>query len=252
MRRPILAGNWKMNTDLSGAVELASTLGARLSDVADRDIVIIPPFPFLGAVCEAVEGSPIAVGAQNCHARESGAFTGEVSVSMIKSVKARFCIVGHSERRQYQAETDEECNEKIRALLSAGLTPIYCVGEGLKVREAGGTIDLVEGQIRGGLSGFSSEEAESLVVAYEPIWAIGTGKVATPEEAQEVHAHIRRVLASLFGEEAAGNVPVQYGGSVNPDNVDALMACSDIDGALVGGASLKAESFERIVRFKNT
>lgn len=250
IRRPIIAGNWKMNTDRDSAAALARRLALGLRKIGDRDVLVIPPFPFIEAVVRAVESSPILVGAQDCRAQASGAFTGDISVSMIKSVGAAFCLVGHSERRRHHGEDSALCAEKIGALLSQGLTPIYCVGESLDTREAGGALDLVETQLRQGLAGLSPQEGERMVMAYEPVWAIGTGRVATPEQAQEMHRHIRAVLAEIFGRETASRIRLQYGGSVKTDNVDQLMACPDIDGALVGGAALVAESFTRIVRFQ--
>ncbi|MCZ7582490.1 MAG: triose-phosphate isomerase [Deltaproteobacteria bacterium] len=248
MRRPIVAGNWKMHTDLASAVALAKAVRAELADESAVDVVLIPPFPFLAAVAEAVAGSPVGVGAQDCRAESAGAYTGDVSPPMIASTGAAFCVVGHSERREYHAETNAGCNAKIRALLAANLTPIYCVGERLDVREADGTLDLVETQVRAGLDGLSAAEAVKLVLAYEPVWAIGTGKVATPKQAQEVHAHIRSVLTDLFGADTADAVRVQYGGSVKADNARELLTRPDIDGALVGGASLRAFDFASIVR----
>ncbi len=250
MRRTILAGNWKMNTDLASARELAAALRASVGDIADRDVVLIPPFPFLDAVVREVAGSRIGVGAQECRPEPKGAFTGDVSIPMIASCGAKYCLVGHSERRQYHAETNAGCNAKVKALLAAGLTPIYCVGEALDVREAGGTLALVETQVREGLASLAPDDGARVVVAYEPVWAIGTGKVATPAQAQEVHAHIRAILADLFGAQVADGIRIQYGGSVTAENVDELMACPDIDGALVGGASLKADTFARIVNHR--
>lgn len=250
MRRTILAGNWKMNTDLASACDLARQLRAAVGDVDDRDVVLIPPAPFIEVVAREVAGSRIGVGAQEIRAEAKGAFTGDVSVPMIASCGATHGLVGHSERRQYHAETNAGCNAKVKALVAAGLTPIYCVGEPLEVREAGGTLALVETQVREGLAGLTAEQGARIVVAYEPVWAIGTGKVATPEQAQEVHAHIRGILADLFGAAAADGIRIQYGGSVTAENVDELMACPDIDGALVGGASLKADTFARIVNWR--
>jgi triosephosphate isomerase (TIM) len=250
MRRSILAGNWKMYTDLASALDLAKNLGAMVAGVTDRDVVVVPPFPFIEAVHRAVAGTTVKVGAQDCRAEKDGAFTGDVSIAMIRSAGAEYCLVGHSERREFHAETNALCNAKVKALLASGLTPIYCVGEKLDVREANGTLALVEKQVREGLEGLSAIDAQRVVVAYEPVWAIGTGKVSTPLQAQEVHAHIRSILKSIFGAETGEGMRIQYGGSVKADNVDDLMACPDIDGALVGGASLKADSFARIVKFQ--
>ena len=249
MRRYILAGNWKMYTDLDSAGTLARLLVEAVGDIKDRDIVLIPPYPFIESVAKIVKGSAIDVGAQECRAEDIGAFTGDVSASMIKSVGAKYCLVGHSERRQFHSETSESCNGKIKSLLLADITPIYCVGEKLDVREAHGATALIETQLREGLLGLSAEDLEKIVLAYEPVWAIGTGKVATPDQAQEIHAFIRKVLGDIYSADLAQAIRIQYGGSVKPDNVDDLMACPDIDGALVGGAALKAESFARIVKF---
>ncbi len=249
MRRYILAGNWKMYTDLNSAKALAQGLVKAVGET-DRDVVLIPPYPFIESVAAAVAGSAVDVGAQEIRAENEGAYTGDVSAAMVKSVGAKYGVVGHSERRQYYGETSGACNAKIRSLLAAGLTPIYCIGEKLEVREAGGTLDLIETQVREGLDGLDASDVGKMVLAYEPVWAIGTGKVATPDQAQEVHAFIRKILGELYDADLAQKVRIQYGGSVKPDNVDELMACPDIDGALVGGASLKVDSFARIVQFK--
>jgi len=243
-----MAGNWKMHLDLRGALHLATGLKRELADLADRDVVLFPPFPFLADVCDVVEGSSIEVGAQNVHPEAQGAFTGEVSAPMLASVGCRWVIVGHSERRDLFAEKDAFLNQKLRAALGAGLLPILCVGEHLDEREAGKARAVVEGQVRACLSGFRAEEMERITVAYEPVWAIGTGKTATPQQANEMHGVIRALLGELFGAPVASATRILYGGSVKPGNAKALMAEPDIDGALVGGASLKVEEFVAIVR----
>jgi len=250
MRKPFLAGNWKMYKDLKGALELVNGLKRKLADFEDVEIGLFPPALFLADVVDASLGTGFAVGAQNMHWEEKGAFTGEISAPMILSVGATHVIIGHSERRQYFGETDETVNKKMRAALKFGVRPIMCVGETLAEREAGQTLAVVSRQIKGGLRGISADEMEKVVVAYEPVWAIGTGKTATPAQAQEVHAAIRRLLTDLYGDDTAQGVRIQYGGSVKPDNVRSLMAQADIDGALVGGASLEIESFAAIVKFK--
>jgi len=248
MRRLLMAGNWKMHLDLRGALQLATGLKRALAELADRDVVLFPPFPFLADVCDVVEGSSIEVGAQNVHPEAQGAFTGEVSAPMLTSVGCRWVIVGHSERRDLFAEKDAFLNQKLRAALGAGLLPILCVGEHLDEREAGKARAVVEGQVRACLSGFRAEEMERITIAYEPVWAIGTGKTATPQQANEMHGVIRALLGELFGASVAHATRLLYGGSVKPGNAKALMAESDIDGALVGGASLKVEDFVAIVR----
>lgn len=250
MRRPLIAGNWKMFKTLDDVRVFADDFAAKVSDLTDRDMVICPPFVYIHTLVRAFETSPVRVGSQNVFFEDQGAFTGEISAPMLKSIGAEFAIIGHSERRQYFAETDETVNKRIRAALRAGLIPIVCVGEHLEDREQGKTFDVVATQIRNGLSGLDAEQARTLVVAYEPVWAIGTGKTATPEMAQEVHAYIRSIISDIFGSGLAGNMRILYGGSVKGENVDALMQQEDIDGALVGGASLDAASFDRIIRFK--
>ncbi len=253
-RRPILAGNWKMHGTIAEAIALATALRQALAaaDLAGRDVVLCPPFTAIEAVARVLARSQLAVGGQDCFWEPKGAFTGEVSAEMLREAGATVVIVGHSERRQYFGDTDETVSRKAAAALRAGLTPIVCVGERLEEREAGRTLDVVARQVTGGLGSLPGEAAEAgrVVVAYEPVWAIGTGRTATPAQAQDVHAAIRRLLRERFGPAAAAAVRIQYGGSVRPDNVDDLMAEPDIDGALVGGASLDASSFARIVRFK--
>jgi triosephosphate isomerase len=248
-RRPFVAGNWKMNTTVAEGVSLATELRSALAGLGDRvQVALAPPFTSLAAVGQALAGTPLELAAQNCHAAASGAFTGEVSVPMLADVGVRWVILGHSERRQYFQETDAVINRKASAVLQAGLGIIVCVGETLQEREAGKTLALVEGQLTGCLAGFDAALAARVVVAYEPVWAIGTGRTATSGQAQEVHAHLRSVLAGLWGAPIADQVRIQYGGSVKPDNAVELLSQPDIDGALVGGASLKASDFGAIVK----
>jgi len=234
----------------SAAQELVRALKGELNGITDRDIVVIPPFTSLGSCQTVLSGSRIALGAQDMFWEEEGAFTGEISPLMLLECGCTYCVIGHSERRTYFGETDDTVNKKVKSALSHGLTPICCIGENLDQREAGETFSIVEGQVRAGLDGLDKKQMGRVVIAYEPIWAIGTGRTATPEQANEAHAFIRGVLAGMFDQTVAEQVRIQYGGSVKPENCDALMAQSDIDGALVGGASLKAESFLRIVRFQ--
>ena len=246
---PLIAGNWKMHKTVAEAVALARELRGMVSMVRDQvEIAVCPPFTALSPVAKALEGSNIELGAQNCHWEPSGAFTGEVAAPMLAEIGCTFVVAGHSERRQYFGETDDTVNRRAKAALAHALSPIVCVGETLDEREAGRTLAVVERQVRGGLSGLTAQDSKKLVLAYEPVWAIGTGKVATAAQAQEVHAHIRRLLVELFGGAAATGVRIQYGGSVKPDNAAELMAQPDIDGALVGGASLKADDFSKIVK----
>ncbi len=251
-RRPILAGNWKLHGTLSEAAALARAVREAVAGADGRDVVLCPPFTAVAEVARALAGSPLAVGGQDCFWETKGAFTGEVSAPMLRDAGATYVILGHSERRQYFGETDEAVAKKAAAALKAGLVAIVCVGERLEEREAGRTLEVVGRQVAGSLAGLprADTEAGRLVVAYEPVWAIGTGRTATPAQAQEVHAAIRRLLAEHLGSAAAAAVRIQYGGSVKPDNIDTLMAEPDIDGALVGGASLDAAGFARIVRYK--
>ncbi len=250
MRKSLLAGNWKTIKTADEAASFAKDLSARVSDVRDRDILICPPYVYLQLLVNAFSGSPVKIGAQNVFWEDQGAFTGEISAPMLRSLDVSAGIIGHSERRQYFSETDETVNRRLKACLRAELLPIVCVGETLGEREAGKTIQVVKTQLSGGLNGLQAVDAGRIVIAYEPVWAIGTGKTATPEIAQEVHAAIRSHLAGLFGKDAAEDIRILYGGSVKADNIDALMAKADIDGALVGGASLDASSFERIIRYR--
>jgi triosephosphate isomerase len=247
---PIIAGNWKMNKTVSEAVELVRQLRTLLSGVKGVEVVVAPPFTALYAVCKEAEGSSIRPAAQNLFWEEKGAFTGEVSPVMLKDLGCQYVIIGHSERRQFFGETDETVNKRMKAALNHGLNPIFCVGETLREREENKTFLIIGSQLEGGLGGIAEKEMERVVVAYEPIWAIGTGKTATPEQAEEVHLFIRQKLEKLSSREISGEIRIQYGGSVTPENVKGLMSQKNIDGALVGGASLKADIFSKIVRFK--
>ncbi len=249
MRVPVIAGNWKMYKTAGEAAAFVRAFLPLVSDARGVEIVLAPPFPAIAAVAELVRGSGVSVSSQNVHFADEGAYTGEVSPRMVKDAGASHCIVAHSERRQYYAETDDSANRKVRAALAAGLTPIFCLGETLAQREAGETFDVIETQLLEGLKDIPAAEGPNVVVAYEPVWAIGTGRTATPEQAQEVHAFLRGRLKRLWGT-ASDSVRILYGGSVKPENIATLMSKEDIDGALVGGASLAAESFSRIVKFK--
>jgi len=249
MRRPILAANWKMYKTVGEAVAFVEAFLPQVRDLGDGvEVVLAPPFTALEAVGDALGGSPVKLAAQNVCAETEGAFTGEIAPRMLADVGCSYAIVGHSERRQLYGETDEAVARKAEALFRAGLRPIVWVGERLAEREAGRAFEVIERQLAGSLARVPEARAEELVLAYEPVWAIGTGRTATPEIAQEVHAFVREQLAKRFGE-AARRIRIQYGGSVKPDNVYALMAQQDVDGALVGGASLDPASFARIVRF---
>ena len=250
MRRPLLAGNWKMHLNIAEAVALAQGVAEAASGCADRDVMIAPPFTALAAVARALEGSQVILGAQNVAWEAQGAFTGEIAPPMLTDIGARMAIIGHSERRHIFGEDDAMINRRVRAALQFGLIPVLCLGETLEEREAGRTLAVLETQLRGGLKDVSAAQAEQVILAYEPVWAIGTGKTATTEQAQEAHAFLRDLLGKMYDKSLAEKVRVLYGGSVKPDNVDALMAQADIDGALVGGAALKIESFKRIVRFQ--
>jgi len=244
--KPFIAGNWKMHKTVQEAVELVRELRRAADTLQGVELVVIPPYPALSEVDRALEGSPIQLGAQNLFWENEGAFTGEVSGPMLRAVGCAYVVVGHSERRQYFGETDETVNRKIRAALAAGLVPIMCIGETLEERKNGDTLKKVETQLSEGLTGLEREEAERVIIAYEPIWAIGTGLTATPEEAQEVHAYIRGKLEENHGKETASCAIILYGGSVKPENAFSLVKERDINGALVGGASLKADSFAAI------
>ncbi len=248
-RVPLLAGNWKMYGTAPEAAALVGDLLALIGDVRDRDILIAPPFTALMSIAERIAGSRLLLAAQNLHWEAQGAFTGEISAAMLIAAGCTHVIVGHSERRQLFGDTDAMVARKTTAALQAGLTPIVCVGETLVEREAGTTMDVVRRQLSIGLADLSPDSVAATIIAYEPVWAIGTGRVATPEQAQEVHSALRAVLSGLAGPAVAAAVRILYGGSVKPDNVDALLRQPDLDGALVGGASLKATDFARIVRF---
>jgi triosephosphate isomerase len=248
MRKPFLAGNWKMNTNGIRSVDLASSIVRTLDDITTVDIAVCPPFVYLQSVARALSSSNISLGAQNVYFKDNGAFTGETSCQMLKDVCCTYVIIGHSERRHIIGETDELINEKIHAAISGGLLPIFCVGELLEQREAGRTREVVSGQIKKGLSGIRKEKIEAVTIAYEPVWAIGTGKTALPKQAQEVHEMIRGLIGQMYEETIAGNLRIQYGGSAKPANTAELMRCPDVDGLLIGGASLKANDFSAMVR----
>lgn len=246
MRKPFVAGNWKMNLDKAGSVGLAKGLVEKSFDES-VDVAIGVPFVYLDAVAKEISGSPIALASQNAYFEKSGAFTGETSCGMLTDIGCKFVILGHSERRHVLGETDEDVNKKVFAVLEAGLVPIVCVGETLEDREAGNTMAVIKSQFEGSFAGVSAEQMASVVIAYEPVWAIGTGKVASPEQAEEVHADLRKLMESSYNSEVADGVRIQYGGSVKPDNASELLSQPNIDGALVGGASLKADDFAAIV-----
>jgi triosephosphate isomerase len=246
----MLAGNWKMFGTRSEATALARALVQSVGQTVGREVVIAPPYTALEAVADVIKGSAIRLSAQNVHWEPKGAYTGDVSCAMLREAHCTHVIIGHSERRQYAAETDETVNLKLHAAVAAGFTPIVCVGETLSERDAGTTVSVIRRQVGGAFAGMGAAEFSKSVVAYEPIWAIGTGRTATPAQAEEVHAAIRKLMSDLVGNTVAATVRILYGGSVKPDNVDALMAEPDIDGALVGGASLDAASFTRIVQFQ--
>ena len=248
-RRTIVAGNWKMNLDRAKARDLATAVAARAAEAGTTELVLCPPAVYVETVATALGGSsPVALGAQNMHDQSSGAFTGEVAPPMLLDLGCRYVILGHSERRTLFGETDAVVNAKTRAALAAGLTPIVCVGETLEEREGGRTAAVVTTQVQASLAGLTPADLEKIVVAYEPVWAIGTGRVATPQQAQEVHALIRGLLGGLASPAVAAKVRIQYGGSVKPDNAADLAVQPDIDGALVGGASLKADDFLGIAK----
>ena len=247
MRTPLIAGNWKMFKTVREAVGFVTDLKARVAGLTGVEMVVAPAFPALHPVAAALDGSGIGVAAQDLHWEREGAFTGEVSAAMIRDAGAQWTIIGHSERRTLFGETDAAVNRKVRAAIAATLTPIVCIGETLQEREADRTLEVLDRQIKAGLDGVTGSELAALVMAYEPVWAIGTGRTATPAQAQQAHEHVRARLTQWFGQDAASRCRVLYGGSVKPDNIGALMAQPDVDGALVGGASLDAESFAKIV-----
>jgi triosephosphate isomerase len=247
-RKPIVAGNWKMNKTVAEAIDLATVIKRDLAGCKEVDVVLCPPFTALKAVSDVVSGTHIDLGAQNMHFEKSGAFTGEISAEMLREVYCHYVILGHSERRTFFGETDDIVNKKTKAALEGNLTPIVCVGETLAEREAGKTNDVVGTQTRGSLAGLTPRQLVETVIAYEPVWAIGTGKTATSAQAQEVHAFIRKVLAEISDEAVAQSVRIQYGGSVKASNARELFGMPDIDGGLIGGASLEARSFIEIVQ----
>jgi triosephosphate isomerase len=250
VRKPIIAGNWKMHKTTGEAVALAKELADLVSEVQDVEVVVCPTFTVLSSVKEVLKDSNVHLGAQNMHWEGKGAFTGEIAPAMLKDVGCQYVLIGHSERRQYFAETDETVNKKVKAALANDLIPVMCVGETLAERESGTTEKVVGTQVRGGLDQITPNEVAGMVIAYEPVWAIGTGKTATADDANAVCAFVRKTVSEMFGTEVAAKVRIQYGGSVKADNIKELMAKSDIDGALVGGAALDATGFGKIVNYK--
>ncbi len=248
MRRKIIAGNWKMNNDINGTINLISNLVKSLNNSENCDVIVCPPFTSLSEANSQIKNTVIKLGAQNMYFENEGAYTGEISAQMLKSAGCEFVILGHSERRAIFNESDSLINKKIKKAISSGLKPIFCVGESLEQREKGVMKDIIKTQVTEGLNDISAEEIKTLIIAYEPVWAIGTGRNATPEQAQEVHEFIRSLIKEKYSEEIADNMIIQYGGSVKPDNAKDLLSQKDIDGALVGGASLKADLFLGIIR----
>lgn len=247
MRKKIIAGNWKMNNDINESQKLVSGIISGLGSDDRCEVILCPSFTSLSEVNSLIKNTRIKLGAQNMFYEDSGAFTGEISASMLKSVGCEYVILGHSERRTIFGETDETINMKIRKAINSGLKVIFCIGETLSQRENGTTNDIVKSQILKGLNGITKEEMKSIIIAYEPIWAIGTGRTATPAQAQEVHAFIRELILEMYSEKVADELVIQYGGSVKPDNARELLSQTDIDGALIGGACLKADSFLSII-----
>lgn len=247
MRTKIVAGNWKMNKGVAEAIQLIEEIKQEVADVTRVEVVVCPPFTALQAAAEVCRGSNVKLGAQNIHWATAGAFTGEISATMLKEVGVEYAIIGHSERRQYFGETDDTVNKRTRAALEAGLIPIVCVGETLQERDSGEMEAVVIKQVKEGLAELGADLAR-VVIAYEPVWAIGTGRTATPAQAQEVHALIRRTLAEIAGGDVANKIRIQYGGSMKPDNAQELLGQPDIDGGLIGGAALAAESFAAIIK----
>jgi len=251
MRKYIIAGNWKMNLSLEEGYGLASEIKGMVTDeVSTRnvDVVLIPPYIHLAGIHNLIKDSVLKLGAQNCHHKSKGAFTGEISPVMLAHIGVSYVIIGHSERRQYNGEKETELAEKVNAALECGLTPIYCFGETLSQRELGIELTINESQVREGLFHLSEEEIKKVVLAYEPVWAIGTGKTATSDQAQEIHAFIRGILAEKYGEETAEEISILYGGSMKPENSKELLGCKDIDGGLIGGAALESRSFVEIIK----
>lgn len=247
MRRPFVAGNWKMNLNRADSESLARTIAAELGGDS-VEVGICPPSPYLDVVAVATKGSAVGVGAQNLYHEPSGAYTGEISAGMVADVGCKYVILGHSERRHILNETNEDVNRKLVSALNAGLTPIVCVGELLEERESGRTMSVIQEQFDGSFANVSAGDMQKCVIAYEPVWAIGTGKVATPDQAEEVHGDLRNLIRQRYNDETAESVRIQYGGSVKPDNAADLLSQPNIDGALVGGAALKADSFLAIIR----
>jgi triosephosphate isomerase len=247
MRRPFIAGNWKMNLDRASAVALAEGLVGGTSRIGEVDVAVCPPYVYLDAVAAVVGGSKVELGAQDMYHESGGAFTGEISAAMLCDLGCKYVILGHSERRHVLGESDEAINKKVHAALAAGLLPIVCVGEMLDQREANKTAEVVRTQFDGSLAGVSDEQMQKIVIAYEPVWAIGTGKVATPQQAEEVHLDLRKLIENRYNEKVAESVRIQYGGSVKPDNAADLLGQPNIDGALVGGAALTVDSFLGII-----
>lgn len=248
MRRVIIAGNWKMNKNISESLELANSIKRSVYDIQEIEIVLCPPFTSLSDVKEVIMDTNIRLGAQDVYWEKEGAFTGEVSAGMLKNIGCAYCVIGHSERRQFFHETNEAVNKKARALLREGIRPIVCVGEKLEERKAGNAFAVVKDHVVNSLAGITRDEMLNTVIAYEPVWAIGTGVNATKDQAEEVHKYIRDLLKNMYGEEIANSVRIQYGGSVKPENIKELISEPDVDGALVGGASLKADSFTQIIK----
>lgn len=247
MRRPFIAGNWKMNLDRAAAVALARGIAQRVGDESQTEVALCPPAVYLESVAEAVAGSAVGLGGQNMYHEGSGAYTGEISGPMLLDLGCKYVILGHSERRHVFGESDEDVNRKVHAALDLGLTPIVCVGELLQQREAGETKEVIQRQLFGSMAGVSDDQIARCVLAYEPVWAIGTGKTATPDQAEEVHSDLRKLLESRYNRELAAEVRILYGGSVKPENAAELLAQPNIDGALVGGASLEIDSFLAII-----
>ncbi|MEQ8847228.1 triose-phosphate isomerase [Botrimarina sp.] len=248
MRKPLIAGNWKMNTNRADAVALAKGVAAGAGELDGVDLLVCPPAVYLSVVGEALAGSAVALGAQNAYFEDNGAYTGETSMAMLADIGAEYVILGHSERRHVLGETDSDVSKKARKALELGIAPIVCVGELLEEREAGRTGEVIKSQFVGSLDGVTEADIPSVVIAYEPVWAIGTGKVATPEQAEEVHADLRRLLAERYTGEIAGAVRILYGGSMKPGNAAELLSQPNVDGGLIGGASLKADDFLAIAK----
>ena len=249
-RTPLIAGNWKMHTTIGEATQLAQAIVRSAANFVDREVMIAPPFTALADVADVLHDSQVILASQNICWAEKGAFTGEISPPMLKDLGVQMAIIGHSERRHVFGETDALINQRVAGAIEHGIIPILCIGEKLEQRESKKTMEVLEVQLRKGLADITILDPGTIVVAYEPVWAIGTGKTATIEQAQEVHAFVRNLLAVIFEKDIASQIRILYGGSVNPDNVDGLMAQEDVDGALVGGAALDAESFGRIINFQ--